>query len=185
MINLLSPNDRRQLTAARTNSLLLRYTLLLGVVIILLLAEIGGAYVVLSAAKASDEQTITENENKSKEYASTKKELASFTTDLSDAKYILSQQVNYTGIILRIAAVLPSDAVIEKLTIDPVTFGTPTSITVQTTSYQRAKDIKASLQNSRVFTDVNIQSVNETDDKTFPFTVTYNVTYSKDLLTQS
>ena len=64
MINLLAPDDRRQLVAARTNSLLLRYTLLLGVFILLLVAEMGGAYVVLSTEKARNEAIILENEQK-------------------------------------------------------------------------------------------------------------------------
>ena len=77
---------------------------------------------------------------------------------------------------------LPSDAVFEKLTIDPNTFGTSTTLLVRTTSYARSVDVKTNLQNSGIFSDVNFQSVVQGTDTTYPYTATYNVTYSKDLL---
>lgn len=182
MINLLAPDDRRQLVAARTNSLLLRYALLLGVFILLLVAEMGGAYVVLSTEKARNEAIILENEQKTQQYASVKADATRFSTNLTTAKYILDQQVPYTTVILKLASVLPSDAVFEKLTIDPNTFGTSTTLLVRTTSYARSVDVKTSLQNSGIFSDVNFQSVVQGTDTTYPYTATYNVTYSKDLL---
>ena len=184
MINLLSPDDRKQLSAARANSLLLRYTILLGVLLLVLIIEMGGAYLVLSSAKATSQATIDENERNTQAYAQTKLDIATFTSDLSTAKYILAQQVPYTAIILKLAAALPPEAVIDKLSVDPATFGTSTSLTVRTTSYAKAIDVKTSLQNAGLFSDVSFQSVTQAADPKYPFTASYNVTYSKDLLKQ-
>lgn len=182
MINLLAPEDRRQLMAARTNSLLLRYTVLLGIFILVLILEMAGAYLVLGAAKATNQAIIDENHQKTLSYAKTKSDLASFTSNLSTAKYILNQQVDYTTIILRLSAALPPDVVLDKVIVDPATFGTSTTLTIHTTSYQKAIDTKASLQKSGLFSDVNFQSIAEGTDQKYPFAATYNITYSKDLL---
>lgn len=182
MINLLAPDDRRQLTAARTNSLLLRYVILLGAFMVVLVAELGGAYLVLANANATDQATIDSNAQGTQSFAQTKSDLASFSADLTTAKYILDQQVPYTTIILRLAAALPADAVLDKVTIDPTTFGTSTILTVHTVSYPKAIDVKSSLQASGIFSDVSFQSISEHADGKYPYTASYNVTYSKELL---
>jgi Tfp pilus assembly protein PilN len=182
MINLLSPEDRRQLRAARSNTLLLRYTVLLGLVVLVLLAEMIGIYFVLSVDKARNEEIIRENESRTVSYSATKTAAAQFKSDLSTAKYILGNQVPYTKLITTIANILPSDAVVDTLALNPTTFGTPTQLTIRTKSYQSAINVKQFLQKSTVFSDVNFQSVaQETDNPgDFPFTAIYNVTFSKD-----
>ncbi len=184
MINLLAPEDQRQLIAARTNSLLLRYVLLLGLLIVLLAAEMGGAYIVLANEKSRNEAVITENQASTASYSATKTQAAAFASDLSTAKYILNQQVPYTSIILRLAATLPESTVLDKVSIDPATFGTSTTLVAHTSSYQQAIAVKASLQQSKLFSDVNFQSITQGTDKTRPFIATYNVTYTKDILNQ-
>lgn len=182
MINLLAPDDRRQLAAARTNSLLLRYVILLGIFIVVLVAELGGAYLMLTTTKATDQATIDSNAQGTLSFAQTKNDLANFNADLATAKYILGQQVPYTTIILRLAAALPADATLDRVTIDPTTFGTSTLLTVHTVSYPKAIEVKSSLQASGIFSDVSFQSISEHSDGKYPYTASYNVTYSKGLL---
>ncbi|MBC7764382.1 hypothetical protein H7Y29_01580 [Microbacteriaceae bacterium] len=182
MINLLSPEDRRQLRAARSNNLLLRYTILLGVVILVLLAEMTGVYFMLSADKARNEEIIHENEARTVSYSATKSSATQFKSDLTTAKYILGNQVPYTKLITTIANILPSDAVVDTLSLNPTTFGTPTQLTIHTKSYQSAINVKQFLQKSAIFSDVSFQSVAQQTDNpgAFPFTAIYNVTISKD-----
>lgn len=184
MINLLSPEDKRQLAAARTNSLLVRYVVLLGMLIFVLVAEMVGAYFVLDSSQAANQVIIDENRKGTLAYADTKRDLNNFTTNLSTAKYILNLQAPYTSIILRIAANLPTDSALDRITIDPSTFGTPGVMTVRTTSYDSAINVKTSLQKSGIFSDVSFQSISQSQDEKHPYTATYNITYSKDLLKQ-
>jgi hypothetical protein len=190
MINLLPTEDQRQLAAARTNTLLLRYTILLSVFVVVLVMEIFAVYVVVNIGKTQNQNTITENDAKAAGYASIKQQADTFRSNLATAKYILDKQVPYTTLMLALSQNLPSGAVIDKLTIDPATFGTPTSLTVKTTSYDKAIAVKTSLQNAKVgntplFTSVSFDSVSSGDMQTqYPFTAIYNVTYSKAALAQ-
>ncbi len=190
MINLLPPEDRRQLAAARTNTLLLRYSVLLGAFIGILILELVGMFVVVNMGKSQNEATIRDNQTKTATYASVQQQADAFRTNLSTAKYILDKQVPYTTLILTLANNLPSGAVIDRLTLDPATFGTPTTLNVMTTSYSRAIEVKTALQNAKVngktplFSSVSFQSVASTENKTsYPYTAIYNVTYSKAALT--
>lgn len=190
MINLLPLNDQRQLAAARTNTLLLRYTILLGVFIVILVIEIFGVYVVMNVGKTQDQAAITANNAKATGYAAVKQQADTFRTNLATAKYILDKQVPYTTLMLAIAQNLPNGAVIDKLSIDPTTFGTPTTLTVDTASYAAAISVKTSLQNAKVngtplFSSVSFLSVTANQGgSTEPFTAIYNVIYSKAVLAQ-
>ena len=190
MINLLPVEDQRQLAAARTNTLLLRYTVLLSVFVVMLIIEILGVYVVVNIGKAQNQNTISENEAKAASYASIKQQADTFRTNLATAKYILDKQIPYTTLMLALSQSLPDGSVIDKLSIDPATFGTPSTLTVKTTSYDKAIAVKTSLQNAKVgnnplFTSVSFDSVSAGDSQSqYPFTAVYNVTYSKAVLTQ-
>lgn len=192
MINLLAPSDRRELAAARTNTILFRYVLLLIVVIAFLCLEMVAMYFVVNTEKLRNEQIITENEQKATQYADTKKEADTFRSNLSTAKYILGKQVPHTALILTLANNLPADTVLDKIAIDPTTFGTPTILTVKMKSYDQAIKVKTALQQTifekkPLFSSVSFQSVAAADAKEgqttpYPITATYNITYSKAVL---
>ncbi len=190
MINLLPPDDKKQLNAARTNSLLLRYSVLLGMFVVLLAVEVVGMTFAVDLGKSQNEAVIADNEQKTASYAATKLKAEEFRSNLATAKYILDKQVPYTALIFALAGSLPEGAVINTLSIDPASFGTPTTITVNTTSYQKAIDVKTALQNATVgestplFTSVSFQSVASSESAgSYPFTAIYNITYSKAALT--
>jgi len=184
VINLLAPDDRRQLAAARTNTLLVRYVILLTLFIVLLFVEMGGVYVFLSAEKAQDEQSIAENDAKNVSYAPVKAQADSFRSNLATAKYILDQQVPYTKLIITIASVLPQDVIIDRLTLDPSNFGTPTTLSVKAKSYADLIQVKSNMQKSKLFSDVNFQSISSAsgDDESgsYSHTAVMNITYTKE-----
>lgn len=190
MINLLPTNDQRQLAAARTNTLLLRYTILLGVFVVVLVLEILSVYIVIDVGKAQNQATIKDNNAKAVGYATVKQQAATFKTNLATAKYILNKQVPYTELMLIISQNLPHGAIMSKLSIDPTTFGTPSTLVVNTVSYDEAINVKASLQNAKLnnaplFSSVSFQSVSSSSSQTsYPFTAVYEITYSKAILVQ-
>ena len=180
-------DDRRQLAAARTNTLLLRYTALLGIFVIALVIEIIGVYVVMNIGKTQNEQTISENNAKASSYAIINQEAQTFRANLATSKFVLAKQVPYTTLILSLAHSLPSGSSIGNLNINPETFGTPTTLTVTTQSYESAIRVKTALQNANVngmplFTSVSFQSVNSDDSG--KSTAVFDITYSKAVLAQ-
>lgn len=190
MINLLPPEYMRQLGAARTNSLLLRYSVLMTLVVAFLALEAVGMYFVVDAGTAQNQATISENAKKTTAFAATKKEAASFTANLSTAKYILGKQVPYTKILLIVAQSMPAGAVVDSISVDPATFGTPASLSVQAKTYNEVIETKTLLQKAQfnektpLFTAVSLQSVttDKTADAHYPIIAQFNVTYSKDIL---
>lgn len=192
MINLLPPNDKKQLAAARTNTLLARYSVLLAVIVAFLALEVVGMYFVVDAGTAQSQATINENGQKTSSYSSTKQQAEVFTSNLATAKYILDKQAPYTTLIFTLAGSLPSGSVLDTVSLDPATFGTPIALTVKTKSYDKSIEVKTALQNAKVngtvplFSSVSFQSVAASEGESTPYkyTAVFNVIYSKEALTQ-
>lgn len=159
MINLLPPEDKRQIRAARANSLLLRYNILLLGAIVFLFLAIGGVYVYLQSTKTSAEQTISDNESKVAGFSKVQGEAEQFKSNLTIAKQILDKEVTYTSVILKISHLLPSGVVLDSLNLDSATFGTATTLTAKAKNYNDAIALKNAFQDSDIFTDVHFQSI--------------------------
>lgn len=184
MINLLPPEEKRQLRAARSNTLLLRYNfLLLGALAFLLLAT-GVVYFYLSSVKATAEQTVAENKSKVGGYASVQQQADSFRSSLMTAKQILGDSVSYTKVILAISQLLPPGVVTDNLSLDAKTFGTPTTFTAKAKSYDAALALKDSLEKSPLFSDVHFASISGGGESSYPINVTLNLTIQKDAAKQ-
>jgi Tfp pilus assembly protein PilN len=180
MINLLPPETRSQLGAARANRLLLRYNFLLLAALAFLLAAIGLVYIYLGNAKTSAERTIAENIARAGDYSAVDAEANSFRQDLASAKQILDNDVTYTKVILEIAGVLPSGVVLDTLNLDSSTFGTPTTLTANVTDYSTVLRLKDALQKSSLFSDVSLQTISSEGTGRYPLQATLSVTIRKD-----
>lgn len=190
MISLLPPIAKKELAAARTNVLLLRYLILVVGVIAFLCIEMVVVFVFLNQQKDTSLATVQENENKSRELAPVKAAATSFNNDLAIAENIMSKQVSYTAILREFANTMPSGVVISDLTIDPTTIGKPISMPLKAKSLQAVFDFKHLFNNSTYFEDVSIQTISDAsqdgknkDAGEYPVSATVNITFKQSLLT--
>ncbi|HMH70676.1 MAG TPA: PilN domain-containing protein [Candidatus Saccharimonadales bacterium] len=183
MINLLPPEEKHQLRAARINLLLLRYNVfLLGAIAFLGIAT-GITYFYLTSAKANAEQTISENKVKVSAYSATATQAEEFRSNLATAKQILDHEVTYSKVIIGIAQILPSGVILTGLSLDAQTFGTETTLTAQAKNYDRALALKDAFQASPLFMNVHFQSITTAEASPgngYPVAINLNVTIKKD-----
>jgi Tfp pilus assembly protein PilN len=181
MINLLPPEEKRQLRAARSNTLLVRYNILLLGVVAFMGIAIAITYVFLSTAQQNAKQTISENDAKVVQYASVQAQATLFKQHLATAKQILDNEVTYSKVVLEIAQLIPRGVVVENVSLDSQTFGTATTLVAQAKSYSSALALKDSFGKSALFSDVHFQSITAGNAQTdYPITVNLNITIKKD-----
>lgn len=184
MINLLPPESRRNLRAARSNTLLLRYNIALVAAVIFMMLAFGFTYFYLNVSDNTAQASIQENQQKEASYATTKHQAAEFQKNLAAAKQIFSSQVNYSQLTVRIAQALPHGVVLQSLALDPSTFGKPTTLTAYAKSIPIALSLKDTLNSHRdLFQNASIQSITRGSGgdsgptvSGYPITVTVNVT---------
>lgn len=182
MINLLPFEEKRQIQAARTNVLLLRYVLLTSCVMVATGLMVGAGFVIMNNSKANAEKQIALNTSKASTYNSVQAEAQMFRANLLTAKTILDKEVNYTKVILAIAQTLPPEVTLDNLDLDANTFGTPFVLSAKAKSYDGGLALKAALEKSDVFSNVSLQGMTlATSDSDYPVSVQLNVTINKDV----
>lgn len=180
MINLLPSEVKSQTNAARANRLLLRYNVLLLGAIGFLLAAILLVYIYLASTKSIAEQSIADNIARAGNYGSVEAEANTFKQNLLNAKQILDSDVTYTKVVLEVASVLPPGVVLDTLSLDSQSFGTPTSLSANVRDYETVLKLKDSLQASTIFSDVSIQTISNSGSGEYPLSATFSVTIRKD-----
>lgn len=180
MINLLPPDMKSQIAAARTNRLLLRYNILLLAALGFLLASIIFVYFYLATAKSAAEATVAENQSKASGYAAVEAAANEFKQNLATAKTILDGDIMYSKVILKIANLLPSGVILDNLNLDSASFGNPMVLSAKAKDTTTAVAAMNALQASDLFSNVSIQSMGPASGGAYSVSVMYSVTIKKD-----
>ncbi len=184
MINLLPTREKREILAGRTNRLLARYIILLAIVMGLMLIVFVFVWFYLDNIRTTSQTKIDQNEANSRQLVTQQKAIDDFKSNLQTAKTILDKQVNYSHIILRIADTIPHGVTIEQLSLDPTTFGTPTTLTARAKSQAAVLALKTALTNSPYYSNAHFDTIAlpDTPGNEYPYQVTMTVTLTRELL---
>jgi Tfp pilus assembly protein PilN len=191
MINLLPPETKRQIRAARMNVTLYRYCMLLVATALFL----GFVFAVGFWANMNEKQLADnakqESQSAATEYAKTKAAAEEFAKNLATAKTILGSDTSFSDLILNIAAVVPAGVILNNLTLGSTLpnakADAPIDISGRAMSYERAVNLKNSLENSPIFENVNIANISQGDTSAtssalaqkYPFTVSLKAQFTK------
>ena len=183
MINLLPDEDKKEIRAGRANNILVRYVIATLCVLVLIGIELAGAYYYISYSSQQANEAIAENEAKSKDLLEKQNKVATFRKNLATTKQILDKQVDYTELILRVASVIPSGVVLDKLDLDSTTFDTPTTVDLRAKDESSLSALKQSLNDSSYFSNVhfNTISISTNSDTKYPYQVNLSLTYTREL----
>jgi len=185
MINLLPPQEKKQITAGRVNVLLRRYCIVSLSLLGLLAVTIAGFYLLLTNNKSTAQEAIDEGNRKLTEYQVVQKNVDSFKNNLSTAKAFLGNEVNYFA---KIAKALPSNVVLQSLTLDSSTFGAPTSLSALGKTNNDALRLKTSLEESGIFQNVHLESISSAtsgaEKGDYPVSISINVTLKPEVAKQ-
>jgi len=178
MINLLPSETKKQLRAAHTNTILIRYIITVVLAAAFLCLVILGSYYIMSESKKTAENAITGVKTGSSSYSPTTKKSNSFVTDLSTAKNILNRRVSYSKILENLINALPAGVILESpLSISSNTLNTPITLKAHAKSSSSEATLKTNLQSNSTFLNYSLTSV--TSDSTsseYPYLITFNLT---------
>ena len=159
MINLLPPEEKRQIRARITNTLLLRYCIATLLLTIPLSTLAGGTYMIILNQKSAAEASIQNSQQKNSQYRDIQAEAEEFKNNLNTAKTILDKEIKYSQIALAIAQGLPDGISLDTLNLDANGFDQPIVLQLHGNAYGDAIDYKNALEKSPIFKEVHIQSI--------------------------
>ena len=171
MINLISPEQKRDIRAARANVTLLRYCIMLLVAGSLVGMIYGGGFWLVTMEKSA--------------YAAVEKEADAFRSDLKVAKSILSKETSYSTFLTTLAKDLPPGAVLTSISIGAIDQKSPKPLAIdaRVSSYANALVLKTRLEQSSLFENVSLVNTTRPDNITsltgqearYPYEATYSV----------
>lgn len=182
MINLLPPEQKKEIRAARVNHVLIRYIALLVGALVFLGGSLGVTYIFLDTSARNAEAVKAENEARTTGYAQTQAQAAALRNDLSQAKQLFDEELRYSQALLRISQHLPAGTALESLELTPETFSQATSLSVLITGESAAKALRDSFSGSQYFTNVSLGRLTiNNDNATYPYTVELNLTMDRSI----
>lgn len=192
MINLISPEQKRTIRAARINVMLVHYAIALVSLGLLIGLIYGLGFWIVGQEKTAVDAKLLSQSEQSKAYAAVEREADSFRDNLKVAKAILGKEISYSDFLITLASDLPGGAVITNLSLGGTTV-TKAGMTLdaRTSSYAKALELKSNLEDSVLFEDVSITSATRPENITsltglnarYPYEVSYNLKLSKQTAT--
>lgn len=188
MINLLSPESKRSIRAARLNVTLRMYLVLTFFVVAGMAGIYGTGFYLVASERSLSEQNKLASEQKLAQYAAATKAAETYRANLAIISRILSSEIVFSSFLTDTAAALPSNTILSNLTLStavkPGVKVGATSLEARAKSYEDVLRLKEFLDASKVFTDVSIVSTNRPEDvskltgieKLYPFEAMLNVT---------
>jgi len=177
MINLLPDEIKGEIKAGRANVILLRYNLLSLVAFTILAAFCLLFYVLLQSAQTHAVATSSNNTAKASTLDNVRKAADDYRSNLLIAKQILNNSVNYTSTILEITKLIPKGVVLDNINISNGIVGQQTTFGAHALTYSAATDLKHSFENSKLFSNVYFQKLNDENKegaspKPYPIAIT-------------
>lgn len=178
MINLMPPKMKKEIVAGQTNVILWRYCVMSLVLAGLLLLMIGGVFFLMTSSKMTAKNDIAAGNRRIDENKETQEKYDSFSKNLAIAKYILGRDVKYSTLAIKIAQALPSNIILDTLSLDSKSFDKPIVLSAAGKSHIDAVRLKDSFEKAKFFKDVNIASVTYVkDDRSgYTYKIKMNVT---------
>lgn len=184
MINLLPINDRRDLGAARANTLLVRYLMLFLVIIAIIASIFGFAYFSLETSYDLETEKKSKNDSEFAKLASKQQQITAFQNNLATSKQILDNKIDYTGAILKIASSIPSNVVLSELTLSKESFAGPLTLSALAKTNEAATGLKTRLEDSIFYSEVHYSSITYEpgSSEEYAYRISINVTLNKEEL---
>lgn len=182
MINLLPADTKKQIRAARVNSILIKYLFTVIFAACFLAISCASIYLFLqnNENESSNNEPITTNQIKDEEYNLVKKQHDNMVVSFTNIKQILDQQPSYSDIIMTLGRTLPHGVIIEELSLDNSKIGSPITIKARAKTEDEATGLKNSFKDSELFTNFSIQSIKSSSSVSgYPIEVTMNLTINK------
>ncbi len=185
MINLLPLKTKKQIRAARTNSVLIYYIFILAFAVAFLTIYTFRVYGFLSENKStSSAPTDSEQIELSNNLNQLKSQANIINTNISNAKEVMNQQISYSSIIMAIAEALPSGVKLDELSLNSKNLNSGSPITFRATA---PKDTDVAVlgagpgfQKNPIFSYYNLVS-SEKDLSNGTYAILISVNINKDM----
>lgn len=182
MINLIPKQEKRDLEAARRNTLLLKYSIIVLSASLVMAGIMYGYSMLLSNTEASAKNLIETNSTEAGIYSDTKKEVGILTEKLSSIRTVTSNEVKISKLLVNIANLMPAGTIVNSIEIDSQNISNPSTMKVSGKSTENIVALQTAFRSSTIFKEVNFETIaeNDNDPRGYNASVTLNVVFNQE-----
>lgn len=181
MINLLPPKLQKEIRAARSNTLLLRYVILLIGSLVFLLVALLATYMSLSTTASQADATKEENERKAIGFTETQAAASQLRSNLAAAKTLFESETRYSLALVRLSNLLPDGSALDSLQLSPSSFTESMALTVRIRDQQTAEALQSNFTSSPYVSNVSLGRITTTNSATFPYSAEISFTLNRSI----
>lgn len=182
MINLLPPKLQNEIRAAHSNTLLLRYIILLICALCFMIGALAITYFTIVQAAERADTAKQQNEQKAAGYLASQAEATKLRSDLSSAKTLFDNEIRYSKVITRFSSLLPDGAAVDSLQVDDASFSQPMNVPVRIRDRTAAEALQNAFTSSPYVTNVSISSVRtEGGSSAYPYIAELQFTFTRSI----
>jgi hypothetical protein len=180
MINMLPPDTKKELRAARTNVALLQYLLILVLAAVFLGSASYGVHVYFNDTKTKAEDLITlQSTDHVDQSQPIEVEAQALRNSLANARIVLNNEIRYSDILLAIAAQLPEGVIIKEITLNKQILSQPLSLNIFAVSTDAALKIESSFaEKPDVFSGFSLQSLSSSTSSDPKYPVSASIIFT-------
>lgn len=185
MINLIPPDEKRQISYARRNVKLIKWGIaaLVGIFGVLIIVGFGILYINQNTNSIARQAKETEEQLKVQKLDETKQKVSEISSSLKLVISVLSKEVLFSRLMKQIGAATPSGAALTSLNISKIEGGI--DLQFGATDYQTASQVQVNLQDpaNGIFDKADILNINCSNtasaESSYPCTVTIRSLFTK------
>ncbi len=182
MINLLPPQAKKEIRAARSNTLLIRYAVLLCIAGVFLVGALAFAQFYMMNQGAIADELKRDNEQQASGFAPAQAAATSLRNDLRKAKQLLDNDIRYSQFLLRVSALLPNGTALDQLELSPDSITQPVTLKVLLRNEEAARQLLTSFASSPYITSSTIKGfTTNAPGATYPYAAELTVTFDRSI----
>lgn len=177
MINLMPPLMKRELRAARANTVLRKYLTTSLVALVSLLVIFGGAYSINHMNYKQHKAQLEDSQQRLASLQDIRHKVKVYNESLTDAKQMFSNEIKLSKLVARISGALPPGSVMSNMSLDLEQLSKPLAITIQLDTIEKAPVLKRNFEDSGLFTQVILKDVSGAQgiSTAYPYTASIEV----------
>lgn len=166
MINLISNETKRNISAGRANVILRRYVIGLFVALFFAAAAFAAGYYLTLETKAQMQTQKEAADQRVAQYLGADAQAQEIAEGLTGAQAIIDKDLSFSTILLETAKALPTGTKLQSFTASSDDIGKPLTFEVRAISNEQALKLKDALEKSPVYSAVSLNEVNATPSGT-------------------
>ncbi len=159
MINLLSNQQKSELSAAKRNIILRRITIVIALLVMLVAAIFFIGYYILDEQSKTYRADVERLKHQQQAYADVIKQATDYSNNLKTAKTIFQSEFTFSNLLIIIARTLPPNTVMADFSVSTADMAKPVSLNFLVKSPIDGDNVKLALQRTPYFKDTKIRVI--------------------------